>query len=166
MECRYCLKPRVLFSPTSPSRMNPSAEGASASSAEVIGECRAYASQQLEVTEQSELYTCSNQHVNQVIMFMACLSLANCSCVQTQWKFSTTPTVSRRHHGIIRSFILIVHESMTKDMLISWLIMLTERGVEVVVARMYYVLQGWRCPSLLIINITLMDCTINGVVSY
>ena len=92
--------------------MNPSAEGASASSAEVIGECRAYALPELEVAEQSELYTCGMQHLNQVILLMACLSLAKGSCFQTQWKFSTTPTISRRHHGTIRSFVLIVHESI------------------------------------------------------
>jgi len=39
--------------------MDPTAEeGASAPSATVIAECRAYALQQLEVAEQSELYTC------------------------------------------------------------------------------------------------------------
>ena len=71
--------------------MNPSAEGASAPSAEVVGECSAYALQQLEVAKQRELYTCGMQHLNQVILFMACLSLAKGSCVQTQWKFSTKP---------------------------------------------------------------------------
>ena len=57
--------------------MNSSAEGASASSVEVIGKCRAYALQQLEVAEHSELCTCGMQHLNQVNMFMACLSFAN-----------------------------------------------------------------------------------------
>jgi hypothetical protein len=53
--------------------MNPSAEeGASALSAEVIGKCRAYALQQLEVAEQSELCTCGMHHLNQIIiLFMA-----------------------------------------------------------------------------------------------
>ena len=58
--------------------MNPSAEeGASAPSAEGIGECRAYALQQLEAAEQSELYTRGMQHLNQVILFM---SLVKGSC--------------------------------------------------------------------------------------
>ena len=61
VECQFCLKLRILFSLSSPSRTNSSAEGASAPSAEVIGECRAYALQQLEVAEQSELYTCGMQ---------------------------------------------------------------------------------------------------------
>ena len=91
------------------SRMNPSAEGASAPSAEVIGDYREYELQQEEATEQTELYTSGMHHVNQIIIrLMACLSLAKGYCAYIQWKFSTTPTRSRRHHGTIRSFVLIV----------------------------------------------------------
>jgi len=53
--------------------MNPSAEGASAPSAEIIGECRAYELQQLEVAEQSVLYTCGMQHLNHVNLFIHCV---------------------------------------------------------------------------------------------
>ena len=41
----------------------------SAPYAEVIGECRAYALQELETAEHSELYPCGMQHLKQIILF-------------------------------------------------------------------------------------------------
>ena len=111
MECRYFLKPRVIFSLKSPSRINPSAEeGVSAPSAEVIGECRVHAVQEHEVAELSELYTYATLEANHI--FLEYLSLAKGCCSQTQWKLSTTPPRSKRHHGTIRSCMLILRESM------------------------------------------------------
>ena len=70
--------------PTSPSRMSSSTEErAPAPSAEVIDECRDYALQKLEAAEQSEMYTCGMQHLNKIILFMMCLSIAKGSCAQT-----------------------------------------------------------------------------------
>ena len=62
VECKDCLKPRVLFSLTSPSRMILAAEdGASEPTPAAVAECRAYAAQQLEAAENSELFLCGMQ---------------------------------------------------------------------------------------------------------
>ena len=62
VECKDCLKPRVLFSITAPSRMVPCAEvGESAPTPRDIARCREYALHQLEVAQESEIYTCGMQ---------------------------------------------------------------------------------------------------------
>ena len=62
VECKDCLKPRVLFSLTAPSRMVPCAEeGESAPTPGDIARCREYALHQLEVAQESEIYTCGMQ---------------------------------------------------------------------------------------------------------
>ena len=62
VHCKDCMKPRCLYSETSPSRMKPVVvNGATEPTAHAIRMCREYAIQKLEEAQDNDLYVCGMQ---------------------------------------------------------------------------------------------------------
>ena len=61
--CKDCMKPRYLYSFTSPNKMKPNpVDGAIEPTGDAIRMCREYGVQQFESVQDNELYVCGMQH--------------------------------------------------------------------------------------------------------